>query len=78
VRGELLAVADDPLADRLDVGTVVADEHHEEAIGAANGSERVALAVGAREVEVDGLAAEITHLGLRRHGRISGRKAQRS
>ena len=47
----------------LDVGAVVADEHHQQALGAAGRGRGVALAVDAGQVEVDGRAAEVADGG---------------
>ena len=64
---EVGAVADDAIDHRLDVGAVVADEHHQHAVRAADVGKAVALAVGGGQVEIDGLPAEFAD-GRGSHG----------
>src|SRR4051812_4450415 len=59
VVAELATVADDAIEHRLDVGTVVADEHHYEALRAARRVEGMALAVDPEKIERVRLHAKI-------------------
>jgi hypothetical protein len=52
-------IAHDAVDHRLDVGAVVADEHHQQALRPARAGQAVAPAVDPRQVEIDGRAAEI-------------------
>ena len=58
VTGKLLAVAHDALAHRLDVRTVIADEHDEQSVRTAARPQVAAHAVGAGEIEVRGFRTE--------------------
>jgi predicted phage gp36 major capsid-like protein len=60
---QFAAVADDAIEHRLDVGAVVAEEHHQQAVRAAGAVERMTAAVGAGQIEARGLPAEVAEGG---------------
>jgi hypothetical protein len=60
-------VAANAVDDRLDVGAVVADEHQQQAVRAAQRGEGMPRTMGIVEFEVDGLPAKVTNRGIQCH-----------
>jgi len=58
-RGEFASIADDAVDDRLDIGAVVADEHHQEPVRSPATGQRVPLPVGPGQVEVHCRQSEV-------------------
>lgn len=59
ILGQLPAVADQTMDDGLDIRTMVADEHHQQAVGTTATGQCMLFARRVRQVEIDGGKAEI-------------------
>jgi len=66
-RLQFARVATDAVDDRLDIGAMVADEHQQQTVRAAQGGQGLARTAGIGQLEVCGSPAELAHRGIERH-----------